>query len=48
MTGPAAIANDVALSIRDLTIGFGRGGSHRVVEEAGFDVRRGEIMGLVG
>jgi oligopeptide/dipeptide ABC transporter ATP-binding protein len=39
---------DVALSIRGLTIGFGPEGSHHVVEDAGFDVRRGEIMGLVG
>jgi len=41
-------ANDVALSIRNLTVGFGPGGSHHVVEGVGFDVRRGEIFGLVG
>jgi oligopeptide/dipeptide ABC transporter ATP-binding protein len=48
MVEPGAISTDIALSIRDLTIGFGPGGSHHVVDEAGFDVRRGEIMGLVG
>ncbi|MEM1428546.1 MAG: ABC transporter ATP-binding protein [Pseudomonadota bacterium] len=39
--------NDVALSVRDLTIRFGAEGD-AVVSDVSFDLHRGEILGVVG
>jgi phospholipid/cholesterol/gamma-HCH transport system ATP-binding protein len=41
---PAA-NNDIAISVRDLVVGFGR---QIVLDHLSLDVRRGEILGLVG
>ena len=50
MTGPASTpaASEDVLSIRELTIAFGRGGERRVVDGVSLEVRRGEIMGIIG
>ena len=48
-TSPAAPASDVVLSVRDLTTEFVTdGGLVRAVDGVSFDVRRGEVLGIVG
>ncbi len=47
--GPAPVADDIVLSIRDLSLGFdSRSGVVPVLDRVSLDVRRGEIHGLVG
>ncbi|WP_273692324.1 dipeptide/oligopeptide/nickel ABC transporter permease/ATP-binding protein [Ketogulonicigenium vulgare] len=43
-------ADDIALSVRDLHVGFpdGKGGTHPLVRGVSFDVKRGTTLGLVG
>jgi phospholipid/cholesterol/gamma-HCH transport system ATP-binding protein len=38
-------AREIAIRVRDLVVGFGR---HTVLDRLSLDVRRGEILGLVG
>jgi oligopeptide/dipeptide ABC transporter ATP-binding protein len=46
---PAAAAGDVVLDVRNLTVEFGSAaGPLRAVDDVSFQVRRGEIVGLVG
>jgi phospholipid/cholesterol/gamma-HCH transport system ATP-binding protein len=42
---PQHTPQDIVISVRDLTVGFGK---HTVLDHLDLDVRRGEILGFVG
>src|SRR6185436_15982679 len=45
MSGPEPPAPDAILSVRGLTVGYG---DEVVLEDVGFDVRRGEVFAILG